>query len=72
MSDTSDDDINCGDDQEKTSWVLYRDRDDWKDVTPLAQDDGPHPIVAIAYSEKCKWPEIGTFSAILYFVYYVI
>ncbi|KAL0130035.1 hypothetical protein PUN28_001966 [Cardiocondyla obscurior] len=52
MSDTSDDELNCGD--EKTSWILYKDRDEWSDVTPLSQDDGPHPVVSIAYSEKFK------------------
>lgn len=48
MSDSSEeDDIDV-------PWVLYRDRNDWKDVTPIPQDDGPFPIVAIAYSDKCK------------------
>lgn len=49
MSDGSDDDI------EDSSWVLYKNRDEWKDVVPVPQDDGPHVIVAIAYSEKCKY-----------------
>ncbi|XP_067943820.1 protein farnesyltransferase/geranylgeranyltransferase type-1 subunit alpha-like [Watersipora subatra] len=32
--------------------VLYSDSPAWKDVTPIPQDDGPAPIVAIAYSEQ--------------------
>lgn len=35
-------------------WVPYAQRPAWADVQPLAQDDGDHPIVQIAYSDKCK------------------
>lgn len=54
MSDSSDDELNYGDDNEKTPWILFKDRDEWSDVTPLPQDDGPHSVVAIAYSQKFK------------------
>lgn len=54
MSDSSDDELISDNDHEKPSWILYKDRDEWSDVTPVSQDDGPHPVVSIAYSEKCE------------------
>lgn len=37
-----------------SEWIPYSKRPDWKDVTPLEQDDGENPVAVIAYSERCK------------------
>ncbi|XP_014225559.1 protein farnesyltransferase/geranylgeranyltransferase type-1 subunit alpha [Trichogramma pretiosum] len=36
------------------TFVPISEREAWKDVVPIEQDDGPNPIVAIAYSAKFK------------------
>ena len=28
---------------------------EWEDVKPIPLDEGPHPVVSIAYTEECKF-----------------
>lgn len=48
MSETSSEDL------DNVGWVFYSEREEWKDVKPIPQEEGPQPIVAIAYSAKFK------------------
>lgn len=40
---------------DEEAWVFYRDREEWADVTPVPQDDGPDAVVKIAYTDACKY-----------------
>ncbi|KAG5875822.1 hypothetical protein JTB14_008136 [Gonioctena quinquepunctata] len=41
----------CSSDEYDTDYKLYRNRPEWKDVTPVKQDDGGESVVSIDYTE---------------------
>lgn len=64
MSDSSDEEW-------AAEWIPYSQRAEWADVTPIAQDDGEHPVVAIAYSAKCNFFFITfTISNVMVFFFF--
>eukprot|EP01132_Coremiostelium_polycephalum_P003174 gene3174-3973_t len=39
-------------DTDTYQYIPFSDREEWKDITPVPQDDGPHPICPIAYTQE--------------------
>lgn len=62
MADSSDEDL-------PNDWIPYSERPEWVDVTPLEQDDGPNPVVVIAYSDKCTCIFRNLFAAVVVVVF---
>jgi len=46
---------NMADPKASSSYIPLQERDQWSDLTPIQQDDGPTPLVPIMYSEECKF-----------------
>ena len=40
---------------EPNRWIPISERSEWSDVQPVRQDEGPAPVVRIAYSKKCRF-----------------
>ena len=43
---------------EPNRWIPISERSEWSDVQPVRQDEGPAPVVRIAYSKKCRFPNL--------------
>lgn len=56
-------------DSEFEEFQLYRERDEWKDVSPVPQSDGEYPVVKIAYSEECMHLYDDVISVFHYIIY---
>ena len=41
-------------DQSDEYWEPFSAREEFKDLQPLPQDDGPDPVVKIAYNKQCN------------------
>ncbi len=50
LADSSDE---CSD--QEPSYIFYHDRPEWSDVVPVELHEGPFPVVAIAYSDRCDY-----------------
>jgi hypothetical protein len=44
----------CNEEIKKKEWQYLPEDFDWQDVIPIRQDDGPAPVVAIAYTDECE------------------
>ncbi|EGC38625.1 hypothetical protein DICPUDRAFT_28303 [Dictyostelium purpureum] len=50
--------------EESDLYTPYSERPEWSDVTPIPQDDGPHPVCPIMYTDEFK-DKMNYFRAIL-------
>lgn len=46
---------NMTDLEASSSYIPLQERDQWSDLSPIEQDDGPTPLVPIMYSEECEF-----------------
>eukprot|EP01119_Soliformovum_irregulare_P001480 TRINITY_DN11183_c0_g1_i1.p1 TRINITY_DN11183_c0_g1~~TRINITY_DN11183_c0_g1_i1.p1 ORF type:complete len:316 (+),score=92.87 TRINITY_DN11183_c0_g1_i1:11-958(+) len=51
-------------DESDIQYVPFNQREEWKDVVPIPQDDGPHPVCVIAYTDQFS-DTLNYFRAIL-------
>ncbi|KAJ7532218.1 hypothetical protein O6H91_14G077800 [Diphasiastrum complanatum] len=41
-------------DDDGDRWIPFSERSEWSDVQPVPQDDGPYPVVSIAYTSQFR------------------
>ena len=42
-----------------SSYIPFAQREEFKDIVPILQDDGPNPLVPIAYTQQCQFQRIS-------------
>eukprot|EP00249_Psilotum_nudum_P015569 c25396_g1_i1 orf=282-1286(+) len=52
------------DSEDEEAWIPFSERAEWADVQPVPQDDGPNPVVPIAYTKQFR-EAMDYFRAIL-------
>lgn len=56
--------MSSDEESDSESFIPFTEREEWKDVKPLPQDDGPDPVVSILYSDEFR-ETMDMFRAIL-------
>ena len=46
--------MSSSDSSEEENYLFFSERDNFADLEPVPQNDGPHPVIQIAYTDRFK------------------